>query len=380
MGRKTIPGLKWRGGTWHIDKRICGRRVCRSTGTSDIQEAERFLARLMEQTRQARVYGVRPARTFEQAAAKFVIEHQHKRSILDDVSRLKGLLPFIGAVHLDKLHMGSLGPWISHMKQKGRANGTINHGLQIVRRILNLAASEWIDDLGLTWVHSPARIKLLANGDKRAPYPLSWDEQRSLFAELPDHLAAMALFAVNTGCRDAEICGLRWEWEVKVPQLGTSVFIIPGQLVKNADERLVVLNRTAKGVIDGQRGMDDTYVFTFQGRPIRRMLNTGWKKAREATNLSGVRVHDLKHTFGRRLRASAVSFEDRQDLLGHRSGRITTHYSAAELSRLIEAADRVAEKNGARPEIVVLRGQLSAGSRNSHANLESSAPKISLSH
>jgi hypothetical protein len=30
--------------------------------------------------------------------------------------------------------------------------------------------------------------------------------------------------------------------------------------------------------------------------------------------------------FGRRLRAAGVSFEDRQDLLGHRSGRITTHY------------------------------------------------------
>jgi integrase len=43
-----------------------------------------------------------------------------------------------------------------------------------------------------------------------------------------------------------------------------------------------------------------------------------------------VRVHDLKHTFGRRLRAAGVSFEDRQDLLGHKSGRITTHYSQAE--------------------------------------------------
>jgi hypothetical protein len=31
-----------------------------------------------------------------------------------------------------------------------------------------------------------------------------------------------------------------------------------------------------------------------------------------------------------------VSFEDRQDLLGHRSGRITTHYSAAELSKLLK--------------------------------------------
>jgi hypothetical protein len=30
-----------------------------------------------------------------------------------------------------------------------------------------------------------------------------------------------------------------------------------------------------------------------------------------------------KHTFGRRLRAAGVSFEDRQDLLGHRSVRIT---------------------------------------------------------
>ena len=35
--------------------------------------------------------------------------------------------------------------------------------------------------------------------------------------------------------------------------------------------------------------------------------------------LPQVRVHDLKHTFGRHLRAAGVSFEDRQDLLGHRS-------------------------------------------------------------
>jgi integrase len=47
-----------------------------------------------------------------------------------------------------------------------------------------------------------------------------------------------------------------------------------------------------------------------------------------------IRVHDLKHTFGRGLRAAGVCFEDRQDLLGHRSDRITTHYSQAELTSL----------------------------------------------
>ena len=78
-------------------------------------------------------------------------------------------------------------------------------------------------------------------------------------------------------------------------------------------------------------------------------------RAREKADLKQVRVHDLKHTFGRRLRAAGVSFEDRQDLLGHRSGRITTHYSAAELSRLIESANAVCEQDSKKPELVVLR-------------------------
>jgi len=72
-----------------------------------------------------------------------------------------------------------------------------------------------------------------------------------MFALLPRYLADMALFAVNTGCRDAEICNLRWEWEVDVPELSTSVFVIPGSKVKNGDERLVVLNRVAKAVVEG---------------------------------------------------------------------------------------------------------------------------------
>ena len=55
--------------------------------------------------------------------------------------------------------------------------------------------------------------------DARKPYPLSWDEQTRLFSELPVHLSRMALFKVNTGCRDQEVCQLRWEWEVPVPEL-----------------------------------------------------------------------------------------------------------------------------------------------------------------
>ena len=132
------------------------------------------------------------------------------------------------------------------------------------------------------------------------------------------------------------------------------MFIVPGSFVKNGDDRLIVLNRIATSVVNAQRGKHPTSVFTYNGKAIQRMLNSAWLRARNRVNLASVRVHDLKHTFGRRLRAAGVSFEDRQDLLGHRSGRITTHYSAAELSRLIEATNSVCDRGTERPELVVL--------------------------
>lgn len=362
MGRKQVPGLFKRAGIWHIDKRIQGRRVCQSTGSANLSEAEQYLAKLIDQTRQAQIFGVRPPRTFEQAAAKFVIENQHKRSIDDDAGRLKGLMPWIGQLPLERVHMGGLQPWIEQRRNEGVSAGTINHGLQIVRRIVNLAAGEWVDEQGLTWLQAPPKIKLLPNTDKRKPYPLSWEEQTRLFRELPSHLEEMALFAVNTGCRDAEICGLRWEYEVDVSELETAVFIVPGNGVKNGDDRLVVLNRVAASVVNARRGSHPSHVFAYDERPIARMLNSAWKKARRRAGLEMVRVHDLKHTYGRRLRAAGVSFEDRQDLLGHRSGKITTHYSAAELGKLMDASNRVCERDGRQPELVILRGVLHRGS------------------
>jgi integrase len=99
--------------------------------------------------------------------------------------------------------------------------------------------------------------------------------------------------------------------EIVASELGTSVFIIPGARVKNGEDRLVVLNQIALSVINDRRGKHGTWVFSFKGHPIRCMLNTGWRTAREKAGLPHVRVHDLKHTFGRRLRAAGVSLEDR---------------------------------------------------------------------
>lgn len=52
----------------------------------------------------------------------------------------------------------------------------------------------------------------------------------------------------------------------------------------------------------------------------------------------------------------ASHYEDRQDLLGHKTGKVTTHYSAAELEGLIEAANSVCEtKSSKSPALVMLK-------------------------
>ena len=343
MGRKKTPGLLNRKGIWHIDKKIFGRRISESTGSGSLQEAETYLARRIEGIRQAKIYGVRPKRTFREGAAKFLQENQRKASLNVDAIYIKVLDRFIGEISLDSIHMGSLQTYIEARQKEGVKARTINYGLQVVRRILMLAATEWLDEHGLTWLNTVPKIKSLSEIDRRKPHPLDPQEQAKLFNELPLHLRRMALFAVNTGCRDHEICTLRWEWETFIPELNCSVFIIPAWQVKNRQDRLVVLNQIAKHTIEEARGIHPNYVFTYHGKPISRILNSAWKNARIRAGLPHVRVHDLKHTFGRRLRAAGVSFEDRQDLLGHKNGRITTHYSNAELNNLIQAANKVCD-------------------------------------
>jgi len=356
MGRIRTAGLVKRGETWHIDKKIGGKRLCESTGETELSKAELFLAMRIERARRASIYGERPKRLFREAAERYLRENQRKRSIADDELHLEQLDAFIGDLDLRMVHLGTLQEFIEFRRAQGKKTKTINLALGTVRHILNLAASEWLDEHGLTWLERPPKVTLLKVTDARKPYPLSWDEQTRLFRELPDHLARMALYKVNTGCREREVCSLQWDWEVEVPELDTSVFIIPDRLVKNGEDRLVVLNRIAMSIVNAVRGTHRKYVFTYNGKRIRKMNNTAWQKGRVKAGLPQVRVHDLKHTFGRRLRAAGVSFEDRQDLLGHRSGRITTHYSAAELGNLLTAANLVVGEGSRKtPALFVLK-------------------------
>jgi hypothetical protein len=55
------------------------------------------------------------------------------------------------------------------------------------------------------------------------------------------------------------------------------------------------------------------------------------------------------------LRASDVSYEDKQDLLGHKLSRITTQYSAGEVQSMINAANKVCRRNDSVLALTIIR-------------------------
>ena len=158
------------------------------------------------------------------------------------------------------------------------------------------------------WVCAPfnGHAATVGNGtmvpeSRRPPYPITWDEQDRLFPRLPAHLQRMALFAVNTGLRDSNVCGLQWTWEVPLPELGRSVFVVPAESFKSKRDHVVILNDAAWSIVQAQRGLHPIWVFPFRGHRIDSMNNTGWQNARRAAGLGRMRVHDLRHTFACRL-------------------------------------------------------------------------------
>lgn len=90
------------------------------------------------------IYGVRPDRTFRDAATKYLNETV-KRSLARDAQDLAILDRYIGHLRLRQVHMGTLAPYIAARRAQGVKSATVNRSLAVVRRILNLAARLWRD-------------------------------------------------------------------------------------------------------------------------------------------------------------------------------------------------------------------------------------------
>ena len=363
MGQNTRGIYPDQNGLWQIDRSKWGTRF-RQRGFKSYDEAERWLIQALGELRETVVHGKRTTYTFDQAAAHYVSMHAEKASIETEIYMLQGVMPYIGKLGLHQVHDATLLPFKNGRLKEGRAHKTVNLALGVVRRILNLAATSWRDGDGNTWLEQAPKITMLPLvGHQREPMPITWGQQRNLMPKLPDHLARMSLFILNSGVRDDVACSLRWDWEIKVPELGISVFEVPRSNVKGRKlVRVVICNSVSQSVVESVRGQHPEYVFVYRRervkntamppvmpyRRIQTMNNTAWQRARTAAGLGDLHVHDLRHTVGMRLREAGVSEGTRSDILWHTTASMTQHYSVAQIVELHDALEKIKDDTGRR--------------------------------
>jgi integrase len=367
MGTTRTKGITLEDdGSRTVNKVWRGDRIFARLGTVSQDQAEEWLRNEITKRQSERDCAGSNEPVFASGAKKYLIECEGKPSAEVIAWHIQMLLPYLGLLKLSDICDDTLEDFKDDRLAGGMIVGnreplkpacatTVNRSLEVVRTILNRAARAWRTK-GKPWLNqAPPLISMLAE-NRRPPRPIDWSEQDILFPRLPGHLERMALFDVNTGARDENVCGLMWEWEVPVPEVGRSVFVIPGKFFKTKVPHVLILNDVAWSIVEGQRGGHEQYVFPYRGHRVETINNNGWQNARRDVGLEGVRVHDLRHTYSTRLRMAGVSQEDRNALMGHGGASMPEHYASADIGRLIEQANKASDRIGTRTLLRVVNG------------------------
>ena len=114
-------------------------------------------------------------------------------------------------------------------------------------------------------VKSVPPIPRLKEPEGRLRY-LTPDEAQNLIDRLSGHLQDMAEFALATGLREANICGLEWGRVDMERRLAW----VPADQSKSGKPIRVPLNAWVMTVLERRCGIDPVWVFTYRGKRLTR--------------------------------------------------------------------------------------------------------------
>jgi len=352
---------KNKAGEWHVDKFV--RKIRLRATFRTFAEANEWVTKRSYDIDRQMLFGERPSMTFSEAVARYLEEKfaMNLPSVVTDAYMLKALLPYIGHMQISLICDASFESFRKDRFAQGRSPKTVRASLSAAGTVLRLAEKMWRSvPMNLAYLDRAPMINLpkLA-GNQRLGRPIMWYDQDRLIDELPPHLRAMTLFAINTGARDNVIVNLRWSWLCEVSRLNTYYFKVPKEFVKGrVFDRPLILNSVAKNIVSKQTGLHADYVFVYRREPTKNFLvtkyagvttmnNTAWQKARTRAGLGDLHVHDLRTTFATRLRAAGVPQPQIAELLWHGKSSVTELY----ISEHIRALERLVELIVARDDV-----------------------------
>ncbi|MGD9590612.1 MAG: tyrosine-type recombinase/integrase [Pyrinomonadaceae bacterium] len=211
-----------------------------------------------------------------------------------------------------------------------RKIASVNRELMTLRRMLNIAVTEgWIPRSPLT-----AGPSLINMADETMRTRVLTPDEEVRLLEVCDcderrHLRSIVVCLLDTGLRFSEAITLTWDnVDLAEDLIQISAFnsktakpkTVPiSSRLRKELERLWIEQRT---LIDARSDRSSHRVFGIESN-----VNRSWRTARRLAGLEGVRIHDLRHTFGTRLDRSGFTQAQIARMLGHQQVHTTFRYT-----------------------------------------------------
>ncbi|UUM27175.1 site-specific integrase [Acinetobacter colistiniresistens] len=236
-----------------------------------------------------------------------------KKSADKEITRLNFFLKHmkcdIPLVQVDKQFLID---WCEMRLNKAQS-GTVQRELMMFSGFLT-----WCKEIKL-WIGSnPAREVQKPKAGNHRERVIDDEEIEAITPFLNSDLKDIFYLALETGMRQAEICGLTWN----------RVFIDKSFLrldkTKNGRAREVPLSQKAKSILKERRKKQSLMVFEYAPYDVCK----DFREAREAANLSGFRFHDTRHTAATRI-AQKIQVLDLCKMFGWNNPKqAMTYYNA----------------------------------------------------
>lgn len=292
----------------------------------------------------------RAAPTVNDLADRFEAEHLSKRrpaTRIDYLSILRlHVRPHLGKMKVAEVRHSDIDSL--HRRIVETAPYRANRTIAVLSKAFTLAVK---------WemrADNPARGIERAPEDKRERFltPAEIARLGAVLAEHPERTSANAVrLLLLTGARRSEVLGTTWNQF----DLAAGAWVKPASATKQAKLHRVPLSAPALALLsemraeadkeDGRRAKHRLPAIPFafpgkEGQPLQE-IKRFWASVCSKAGISGVRLHDLRHTYASILASSGLSLPIIGALLGHTQAATTQRYAHLMDDPLRAATERV---------------------------------------
>jgi integrase len=278
---------------WYIDFRTPGDgRVRQTSGTTDRRAAQELHDKLKHEAWRVAKLGDKPARTFDEAALRYLTEQAGKADYRTKVRHIKFWRSVFAGVRLTEITRDAI---LATLPERAAQRGcdkplkpaTRNRYLATIRGMLNDAAQEW------EWIERAPKLSTAKEPTGRIRW-ITRDEARRLLTAIDlDWMRDVTAFGFATGLRQSNI--VEWEWS-QVDLKARRAWVHADQ-AKARKPIGVPLNADAVGVLRRQLGKHERYVFACEGVAPWYWDTKRWHAACKRASIERFRFHDVRHTW-----------------------------------------------------------------------------------